>query len=426
MTEIITEAKNSAKPKKAYVLTSGGLDSTLAVKMLQEQGIEVTGVYISTGFCINSHQKKAGRFDESKPDVFKVTEELGIDLEVIDISKEYLSIITNPVYGWGKNVNPCIDCRIHMLKKTRELMETNGYDFIATGEVLGQRPMSQRSDTSKLIAEKSGLNGLLLRPLSGQFHQITEPEKQGWVDRNKLGRIQGRSRKEQFRLAKQYNLQNISAPAGGCCLLTDENYAVRFKDYLKDRKSLLNSDQSQPLTLNTLTALGTGRQIKIRTGLKLIMGRNEGENKLLTHYAQNHILLEPEFEKPGPTAILEFVYNEKNLDTQSEVSRLWKKETREALSEAHHQIQEFLQKCGEPFYSNLTSEDLYICASILARYADCETDEKLKVHISHHVNTNPITQFELNVLPYSHEEILSKQLVFKGNEKHLNRATTLL
>jgi predicted subunit of tRNA(5-methylaminomethyl-2-thiouridylate) methyltransferase len=410
----------TVKPKKAYVLTSGGLDSTIAVKMLQEQGIDVTGVYVSTGFCLNSHQKKAGRFDDSKPDVFKVTEELGIDLEVIDISKDYLSIITNPVYGWGKNVNPCIDCRIHMLQKTRELMKKNGFDFIATGEVLGQRPMSQRSDTSKLIEEKSGLKGFLLRPLSGQLHRITEPERLGWVDRKKLGHIQGRSRKHQFRLAKHYNLQNVSSPAGGCCLLTDETYAVRFKDYLKDRRSMLKSDRSQPLTLDTMMILGTGRQVKIRTGLKLVMGRDEGENKLLTHYGVDHVVLEPDEDFPGPTALLEFVVNENGLDTNQELEKTWGVKMPDEQNEV---IRSFLKNCGAPYAENLSAQDIFVCASILARYADSMKDgQKTKVRLSlqkdvNHVRT-PTARAEMYVLPIDREDVLGKQLVIKPNEKY--------
>jgi len=404
-------------------LTSGGLDSTLAVKMLQEQGVDVTGVYVSTGFCLNSHQKKAGRFDEAKPDVFKVTEELGIDLEVIDISREYLSIITNPVYGWGKNVNPCIDCRIHMLRKTRELMEKNGFDFVATGEVLGQRPMSQRSDTSKLIEEKSGLKGYLLRPLSGRLHRMTEPERLGWVDREKLGSIQGRSRKQQFRLATHYNLQNISTPAGGCCLLTDENYAVRFKDYLKDRRALLDSDASQPLTLDTMMILGTGRQVKIRTGLKLAMGRDEGENRLIGHYGADHIVLEPDENFPAPTALLEFVYNETNYDVKSQLETTWNINFTEEPGFDKDRLQKFLDDCGAPFAKNLTPEDLYVCCRILARYGDAAEDEKMTVHISSQKNLDKartrVAETIVEALPIQREEILARQLVIKPNESHL-------
>ena len=410
-------------PRKAYVLTSGGLDSTLAVKMLQEQGINVTGVYISTGFCLNSHQKKSGRFDDSKPDVFKVTEELGIDLEVIDISKEYLSIITHPVYGWGKNINPCIDCRIYMLQKTRELMEKNGFDFIATGEVLGQRPMSQRSDTSRLIEEKSGLKGFLLRPLSGQLHKETEPEKRGWVARNKLGRIQGRSRKEQFKLAKYYNLQNISSPAGGCCLLTDETCAVRFKDHLGDRFRMLKSDSSQPLTMDNLMILGTGRQIKIRSGLKLVMGRNEGENKLLAHYSPDHIVLEPEENWPGPTALLPFVFNETRLNTQEEIQKIWKfKINGDEYIEDYDKIKNFLSQCGSDYENHLNPEDILVASMILARYIDSTGKEKTSVRVSLPKKENGVirakTEIWLNVPPINLEEILSRQLVIKSNEKY--------
>ena len=407
-------------PRKAYVLTSGGLDSTLAVKMLQEQGVDVTGVYISTGFCINSHQKKSGRFDENKPDVFKVTEELGIDLEVIDISKDYISIITNPKYGWGKNVNPCIDCRIHMLAKTRELMEKNGFDFIATGEVIGQRPKSQRKDTAKLIAEKSGLKGFLVRPLSGQFHEETEPEKLGWINRGLLGRIEGRSRKEQIKMAQKYNIQNISAPAGGCCFLTDETYAVRFKDLLSDRKDFLKSNASQPLTMDTLTILATGRHVKIRKGLRLALGRNEGENKLIRHYAANHIVLEPEASMPGPTALLEFVHNEASHNCREEIKSIWGSgESMQTGKSEMASIEQFLENSGSPYASSLTGEDILICAKIMARYCDDKTSVRLKISVCLKTDDPENSgTVDLQIEPLKNSTVLNQRLVIKANEKN--------
>lgn len=421
-----TGPKNNEAKKKAYVLVSGGLDSTIAVKMLQDQGIDVTGVYVSTGFCINSHQKKTGRFDESKPDVFKVSEELGIDLEVIDISKEYLSIITKPRYGWGKNVNPCIDCRIHMLKKTRELMEKNRFDFIATGEVLGQRPMSQRRHTSKIIEEKSGLKGLLVRPLSAQLHKETEPEKKGWLDRKKLGRLEGRSRKPQFALAEKYGLKNISTPAGGCCFLTDESYAVRFKDLLRDRKGLLNSDDSQPLVMDTMMLLATGRQVKIRKGLKLILGRNEAENKLIRHYGNKHIMLEADESSPGPTAVLELLTNEKDLDFQNELEKNWdlgvlqkRPETEGSIREIRH----FLEDYGYSSDGQVSPDELYLCASILGRYCKNkqggQNENIFEVNICLHEQKNGEPQtYKIKVLAYPNEIQLNKRLVMKANEEN--------
>jgi NH3-dependent NAD+ synthetase len=409
------------KKKRAYVLTSGGLDSTLAVKMLQEQGIDVTGVYISTGFCINSHQKKTGRFNEEKADVFKVSEELGIDLEVIDISQEYIPIITNPRYGWGKNVNPCIDCRIHMLKRTRELMEKNGFDFIATGEVLGQRPMSQRRHPSKIIEENSGLKGLLLRPLSAKLHRATEPEKNGWVNRETLGNISGRSRKPQMKLAEKYGLKTISAPAGGCCFLTDETYAVRFKDMLNDRKQLLSGDTSQPMELNSLMILATGRQIKIRRGLHLVIGRNEAENKLLEHYTQNQIILEALPDVPGPTAIIEVIKNDNNINVSKEFEEIWKEYLQEIGNSEEYKNQlkicgDFLKISGDFLKNNISSQELSLCASIVARYMKTKPGMKIIARLKG-IDAHD-QRIELNVTRFNREEILNKRLVMKANEKY--------
>ncbi len=388
---------------KAYVLMSGGLDSTLAAKMLLEQGIEVTGVYVSTGFCISAQQKRNGRFDEAKPDVFKVAEELGIDLEVIDISHEYIGIVTNPKYGWGKNVNPCIDCRIYMLQKTKELMEKNGYDFIATGEVVGQRPKSQRKHTAILIEEKSGLKNFLLRPLSAKFHKKTDAETQGWVDREKLGSMQGRSRKPQLALAKEYGLQNIQAPAGGCCYLTDDNYAVRFKDLLNDRKALLNDPAKPPLIHDDMILLSIGRQIKLRTGLKVIAGRNETENKLLQHYRGSRLFLEP-LENPGPSAVLDIVPVEKENS----------KELHQAFDEEWFFGAKKPVRRDVSLPPDLSFNELYTAAAIMARYGDGKnlSDVKIKVDMA---GCEP---FEIIVTPFQNEDRLQTRLIMKQNEAY--------
>jgi len=393
---------------KAYVLMSGGLDSTIAVKMLQEQGIEVTGVYISTGFCITAQQKRNGRFNYEKPDVFSVAEELGVDLEVIDISDEYINIITHPKYGYGKNINPCVDCRIYMLQKTAELMQKNGYDFIATGEVVGQRPKSQMRDTSRLIEREAGLRGYLLRPLSAKLHPPTIAEESGWLDRSKLGNLNGRSRKPQYALAKKYNIKNISSPAGGCCYLTDETYAVRFKNLLADRQVLLpENDSHYPLDFNAMTLMSIGRHIKLATGVRLIVGRNEVENRLLEHYQQDRYMLYTPDEIPGPTSLIDITPNPGKTDIIADLNNRWQHP--ENKIEIPHDF-------TLPEGLNLAPEILSLAASLTARYSDGKKMEKVPIFLSGGGLESPVQFF---VTPAPESEILGKSLMIKANEDFL-------
>src|SRR3972149_7238825 len=192
---------------KAVGLLSGGLDSTLAVKIIQSQGIEITGVNFYTGFCITEHRRSMTRKGKKKASAHPALQSaanLGIKLELIDISGEYLNILFHPKHGYGSAVNPCLDCRIFMLKKAKGYMQNAGAQFIFTGEVLGQRPMSQHLKALKLVEKESGLEGLLLRPLSAKLLPRTIPEEKGWVNRDKLYGIQGRSRKEQMILAREF------------------------------------------------------------------------------------------------------------------------------------------------------------------------------------------------------------------------------
>ena len=406
--------QKSSDKKRAYVLFSGGLDSSLAVRMLQEQGVEVTGVYISTGFCVSAQQKRNGRFfeNEEKKDVTQLADELGIDLEVIDISGEYISIVTNPRFGWGKNVNPCIDCRIHMLQRTRELMERNGFDFIATGEVVGQRPMSQRMFTQRLIEKESGLEGRLLRPLSAQFHQETIPEKLGWVDRSRLGRVQGRSRKAQMEMAKEYQLKTISTPAGGCCYLTDENFGVRFKDLLYTRKHLLSDESRFVLTHNDMILLSIGRQIKIRDGLKMIAGRNENENNLLEYYKKGRILLETTEESPGPVVLLDIIENERGVAPVRSFEEIWNYSFNTENS-ALNGLVEFTRGA-------VTSAELMLVASILARYSDGREREKVEIVArSYKDDLSLFTRFSFDAAPYKNLDMIQKRLITKVNEAEI-------
>jgi tRNA U34 2-thiouridine synthase MnmA/TrmU len=261
--------------KKAIALLSGGLDSTLALKIVLNLGFEVTALNMKTPFC--TCDGKSGVCYSSK-----FAREFGIELVRIFGGEDYLKIVKNPEHGYGRNLNPCIDCRIYLFKKAKELMEKEGADFIFTGEVLGERPMSQRLDAMKLIERESGLKGKVLRPLSAKLLEPTLPEKEGLVDRSALLNLQGRSRKRQIELAGDYQIKDYPCPAGGC-LLTEENFARRLKDSFNH-----NED-----TLRHISLLKIGRHFRLPIengsegkGAKLIVGRDQKENELLLTLAQ--------------------------------------------------------------------------------------------------------------------------------------------
>ena len=270
---------------KALSLFSGGLDSALAVKLIQDQGIEVEGVYVDLGFESNKEKIKH---------LQKLADELGIKLTVIDAKEEYINnILFNPVYGYGKNMNPCIDCHAFMIKKAKEYLEKSKAKFIISGEVVGQRPMSQRLPALNAVNRLSNANGLVLRPLSAKLLPPTIPELEGWVDRKKLLDIRGRDRKVQLELAKKYGLENFESPSGGC-LLTDINFSKRLKDYHKHLQ----------LTPKEIDILKVGRHFNA-DGFKIIISRNKDENPPLKEYKGE--MFEKMFilEKPGPVGLIQ-------------------------------------------------------------------------------------------------------------------------
>ncbi len=265
---------------KALALLSGGLDSSLAVKLIQEQGIEVEGVSFTSPFFGPESAKEAA-------------EELGIKLYIRDISSEILEIVKYPRYGYGKNMNPCIDCHILMAKKAKELTEEVKASFIITGEVVGQRPRSQNKQILEAIAKRADIQEKLLRPLSAKLLPITDPEKRGSINREKLLTLSGKSRKPQLELARRYNLKKYSTPAGGC-LLTDSIFSKRLKDLLEYNE----------YTLDDILLLKLGRHFRSSTGSKIIIGRNKKENKRLSSLAQEGDTSFNVIEHKGPLAIV--------------------------------------------------------------------------------------------------------------------------
>ena len=263
-----------SKQPKAIALLSGGLDSSLAIAVVKAQGVEIEALHFYTGFSVVERHRRLGQEHGAYGDnIQRMGDWLGVPVYIIDISRELLDVVLHPRYGYGANVNPCLDCHLLMLRKARQYMEQVEADFVITGEVLGQRPMSQHRNALRLLERESGLEGLLLRPLSAKLLPPTVPEKRGWVDRDKLYAFQGRSRKPQMRLAEKLGLEEYSQPAGGC-LLTDENYARRFRD-------LVAHTDAEVLTPDDMMLLAIGRHFRISERAKCIVGRNEAENNYL-------------------------------------------------------------------------------------------------------------------------------------------------
>ncbi len=305
---------------RAVALLSGGLDSTLAVRLLIDQGIEVKALHFYTGFCITETKRRLGQVRSDGQQyvnpALKAAAQLRVPIEIVDISEEYFNIVLNPKYGYGKNVNPCIDCRIFMLRKAKEIMEREGYHFVVTGEVLGQRPMSQTLPRLRLIEKEAGLEGLILRPLSAKLLKPTIPEEKGWVDREKLLGIRGRSRKVQLELAKKYSLE-YEQPAGGCCYLTDENYAFRFLEAF-DREGTISRDD--------LLLFAVGRHFRLPSGTKVIVARNEGEVNFLKGFAGRYSHAY-RMDRPGTFVLIKGSPAEDELRTIADIiARYSKKE----------------------------------------------------------------------------------------------------
>jgi tRNA-uridine 2-sulfurtransferase len=285
---------------KAIALISGGLDSLLAAQCVQRSGIEIIPLYFQIPFC-HGASVSLGVAD-SLPQ--KVQEALGgVVLRQIDLRDDFLVMLKKPRYGFGAHMNPCIDCKILMLSKAKALMKEWGASFVVTGEVLGQRPMSQHRNALATIEQRSGLTGLLLRPLSAQHLPKSIPEKEGWIAASALFDFSGRSRKPQIKLADALKLANYPNPSGGC-LLTDAGFSNRLKDLIKHRE----------LSLEEIELLRFGRHFRLTPHAKLIVGRNEKENGVLEQSAkQGDYLFFPTQEMAGPTALGRGNFNEKSI-----------------------------------------------------------------------------------------------------------------
>ncbi len=304
---------------KALALFSGGLDSMLAARLIMEQGVDVTALHFITPFF---GYKAKGREAEAAE---SFRERFGVNVKIIDISKDYIAMVKVPRYGYGKNFNPCLDCKIFMMTRAHEIMDREGYDFIVSGEVLGQRPMSQRRDAMRIVERDSDLDGKLLRPLCAKHMKPTIPEEQGLVDREKLLDISGRSRRRQMELAERFGIKDYPTPAGGC-LLTDPIISPRIRSLLLKDVDIETGD---------VLLLAVGRHFNLGGGT-LYVGRNSDDNNKLASLAKEGDILLKTKEVPGPVSLFR----------------------------------------GRP-----VGDDLMLAASITARYSDGKTLEEVQVGI---------------------------------------------
>ncbi len=268
------------KRKRAILLFSGGLDSILAAKILEREKIEILALNFKSCFFSAKNAKKAAK-------------ELKIPLKIMDISRDLFKILKKPKYGFGSQMNPCLDCRILMLKKAKKLMEKEKFDFVATGEVLGERPFSQNKRALKIVEKESSLEGYLLRPLSAKLLKPTLVEIKGWVKRENLFSISGRRRKKQIELAKKFKIKFYPTPSGGC-LLTDPFFTKRLKKLMEKCPNFKKND---------VELLKVGRHFW-KGKVKIIVGRNEKENLKIKKLAKKGDILVEIKNYPGPTTLL--------------------------------------------------------------------------------------------------------------------------
>lgn len=294
-----------SQTRKAVSLISGGLDSMLATRAVLEQGIHVEGINFYTGFCVEGHThaiRNHHRTHLKRNNALWAAEKLGIKLHIIDVIEEYKPVLLNPKHGYGSNLNPCLDCKSFMVRKALEWMNENNFDFIITGEVIGQRPMSQGRTKMPVVARESGAGDRLLRPLCAQLLAPTLPEREGWISRERLFAFNGRSRKPQMELAARYGFAEYAQPAGGCCFLTNEQYAAKLIDLWQARGK-------RDYEMDDIMLLKVGRHLRPMPHFKVIIGRDEGENNFLEGYRHHFTYLRPT-SHDGPLTLIDGNVNE--------------------------------------------------------------------------------------------------------------------
>ena len=266
---------------KAISIFSGGLDSSLAALLVRQSGIEVLPVFFTTPFFTPAKAKKSA-------------ENINLPLKIVDITERYFTLLKGPKHGFGGNMNPCIDCHALMLRLAGEMLEEENAYFIISGEVLGQRPMSQNRVSLSIVEKESTMRGLILRPLSAKLLPKTIPELNGWVDQKNLLNISGRSRKPQMELAKRFNFKDYPSPAGGC-LLTDPVFSRRLKDLMDNRRVLKR---------NEIELLKLGRHFRITPETKIVVGRNEEENEKILSLSDDSSYILHTITIPGPVVLV--------------------------------------------------------------------------------------------------------------------------
>ncbi|MFC1843781.1 thiamine biosynthesis protein [Thermodesulfobacteriota bacterium] len=302
------------KQRTALALFSGGLDSTLACRVVAAQGIKIVAVKFVTPFFGYELLQKKQEY------IRWIKEISDIDLKLKDVTIPYLELLKNPAHGYGKNFNPCIDCKIFLLSEARKIMPEIGASFLITGEVVGQRPMSQRRDTLRIIERESGCDDILVRPLCAKNLAPTKAENEGLIDRQKLLDFSGRNRKPQMQLAQKFGIKDYPSPAGGC-ILTDPILSLRIQEYYETHEQIIPED---------ILLMMVGRQLKLPSRAWLVVGRNQTENiKIEKLRLPDDWLLQPK-DIPGPSAILRYSSKPEDLETAASiVVRYSKKSARE-------------------------------------------------------------------------------------------------